>query len=105
MKNTVILGGFARLPKGLFSEETFQVIVELDSQNQEILDFSCIPHSRLIDQLLRDLLVGEVFNLDWNMNKILGEIENDLHLKAKKAIVAAVRDLGRVYLEYRGDQN
>jgi Domain of unknown function (DUF3870) len=95
----IILGGQARLPKELFSEETLQVVVELNPAKNEVIAVACTPSLPVIEDWLRQLMIG--MNIETGIHDLRKTIENRLHHKSKKSVLAAITDLARVYDEYR----
>jgi hypothetical protein len=98
-KQTIILGGISRLPRDLSSGESFQIIVELDPDQGKVLEVSCSPCPPVVQNLLRELLIG--MKLETEVEYLLHAIDRRVILKSKKAIIAAIRDLVKQYVEQK----
>ena len=98
-KRTIILGGISRLPRELASRESFQVIVELDPDQGEVLEASCLPCPPVVQNLLQELLIGT--KLETDVDYLLHAIDQRVILKSKKAIIEAIRDLVKQYEEHK----
>ncbi len=97
--NTLIIGGQSRLPKDLSQGESLQVIVELDTETGQILDVSFGPCLPMIQNFLRDFMIG--INLEADAENLLEVIRQRFHHRSQKAFIAAIRDLLREYNEFK----
>jgi hypothetical protein len=97
--NTLIVGGQARLPKELSTEEVFQVVVEVERDTHKVLEASFSPCLPVIEKMLRALMIG--VRLDTEAMNILETLEQGLYHRNKRAIMTAIKDLVREYKEYQ----
>ena len=98
-RETIVIGGDARLPRELSAGESFQVVLELDVETCEVIDVFFSPCAPIVQKYLGDLIIGK--NLETDMNEVMDHIEKRLLLKTRKAIIAAMRDLIRRYNEHK----
>lgn len=96
---TLIVGGQARLPKDLSTGEPLQVVVELDSNTNQILDVSFGPCQPVLQEFLIGILKGT--NIETDTEMVLDAITKRVRHRSQKAILAAVRDLAREYNEFK----
>jgi len=97
-KETLVLGGQARLPKELSTGEVFQIVVEMNPETKEIFEVSCGPCVPIIEKFVREVLIG--VNLEVDLNDILEVVDRRLHHRSKKAVSTAIKDLVREIREY-----
>ncbi|HEY5648340.1 MAG TPA: DUF3870 domain-containing protein [Nitrospiria bacterium] len=93
----IVVGGQARLPKELFLGEVFQVIAEVEPESGEVVEIDFIPSSPLISRKLEQWIKG--VSLTGDLGPLLQVIETRFLHKAKKAVMTAVKDLGREFKE------
>ncbi len=98
-KHTLILGGQARLPKEISTGQVFQVVVELDPEENRVIRASFAPCPSVIEDFLKQMIIG--VNLETQLNDVLVAVEQRLQLRSKKAVLTAIKDLDRAYREYR----
>lgn len=96
-EKTLIIGGQARLPKEMSEVDVFQVLAEVEAETGKVLQVEITPHSLLILGMLKQMLVGA--SLQDDVHALLQEIEQQLFHRAKKAVIAAVKDMAREYRE------
>ena len=98
-KETLVLGGQARLPKELSTGEVFQIVVEMNLKTGEISEVSCGPCVSIIEKFVKELLTG--VSLETDLNKVLEEVDKRLHHRSKKAVSTAIKDLLRELREFK----
>lgn len=96
---TLIVGGQARLPKDLSTGEPLQVVVELDSNTNKILDVSFGPCQPVLQNFLVGVLKGT--DIEADTESVLDTITKRVRHRSQKAILAAIRDLAREYNEFK----
>lgn len=99
---TVVIGGQARLPKELYPEGVFQVVAEINPETGKILDAEFSPSGQVISKVLREWLIGA--SLPDGLESVLEVIEQRFFHKGKKAVLTAVKDLGREFREYKNNR-
>ncbi len=103
---TIIFSGNSRFPENVSAKHVsgfLTVEVEVDLADMKILAVSCtLVPSSLGEKLLSDLLVGRC--IGDGVKDVVQEIDARLFSSTKKAIIAALEDLYRKYLEYVKEQ-
>lgn len=99
IKNTILVGGQARLPKELSENVVLLVMAILEKSTGKILEVECIPCMNLIQKLLADILLGK--NIPEDLETILNELDDRLIYKGKRALMTAIKDLTREYQDQK----
>ncbi len=94
-KASLIISGQARLPKDLFPQAVFEVVIEVDRDSGDILDASVGPCLPVVTNFLNRLIIGTNFKA--GVKDLLEAINLRIHSRNKKAILAAIRDAIRNY--------
>lgn len=97
--NTIVLGGTSHLPKELSEGECLQITVLVDKDKLTVRDLNCTHCPRLIEDLLKQLMIG--MHLEKDLEMLLSSINSRVHYRGKKAVLAAIRELMLVYREFR----
>ena len=99
MRQTVVIGGQSRLPQDLFPDRVLQLVVELEETSGNIKDVAFIPPLPVVQNLVLKQMNG--MNIVLDLAETIKMIEERVHHRSRKAIIAAIRDLLREYRELR----
>ena len=98
-KNTIVVGGQARLPKELSANVVLTVMAVLERSTGKILEVDCQPCMNLVKGLLGDILLGK--NVPDDLEMILSAMDDRLFFKGKRALMTAIKDLSREFQEQK----
>ncbi|HEY5648015.1 MAG TPA: DUF3870 domain-containing protein [Nitrospiria bacterium] len=98
-KNTIVVGGQARLPKELSDNIVLTVLAKMETATGKILEVECLPCMKLVQDLLGDVVLGR--NIPDDLDAILNELEKRLIFKGKRALMTAMKDLAREFQEQK----
>lgn len=98
-EKTALFGGQARLPRELSNSEIFQAIGEVEIATGKVVSVEFSPCPPIIAALLGRLIVGMVLPDD--LNDVLNEIDQRVFYKGKKAVITAIKDMGREFREFQ----
>jgi hypothetical protein len=102
---TIIFSGHSSLPENVTAEHVFgflAVEAEIDLADMRITDVSCTLVPSLAEKLLTASLVGRY--VEEGIQNAVQEVDARLYSTTKRAIIAALEDLHRRYLEYLKEQ-
>lgn len=100
---TFLLSGHARLPAESAAKTVYDILtvtVEVDADTWTVLQMDSTLITPVAQQFLRRHLVG--IALSGSPEPVLEDLEHVYHAGAKRAVIAAVRDLYRNAAEIRG---
>lgn len=99
---TIFLAGHGKLPQGMAAKGPFDhmaIVVEVDEKYGVILNAQCTLVTDLAKNVVADILKGH--SLRDGVEDIISEIKKVYHGAARNAIIASLKDLGRVYQKYQ----
>ena len=98
---TLIFSGNARLPENVTAKHVFghlSIELEVDPVNFKIVDVSCTLLPSLGEKILANALMG--CDIEEGIKNAVSEIESRFFSTTKRAIIAAVEDAHRRYIDY-----
>lgn len=99
---TIICAGYARLPKSITADQAYGVLgveIEVDPREGKVVDAVCTVVPSLGEKFILDLLVG--YDLKEGIDPIVREIRRRYFNIAQKAVISAVDEAYRKYLEFK----
>jgi len=102
---TLIFSGNARLPENVTAKHVFgylSIELEVDPVNFKIADVSCTLLPSLGEKVLVNALMG--CEIEEGIKNAVSEIESRFFSTTKRAIIAAVEDAHRRYVDYTKDK-
>lgn len=105
-RKTIVLCGVSRLPENITAKHVygyFTLEVEIDLVDYKIVDFSCTLVPSLGEKLLMNALLG--YEVEEGIKNATEEIEARFFGIAKRAIIAAIEEVHKRYIEYRKKNN
>ncbi|MDA2917465.1 DUF3870 domain-containing protein [Nitrospinae bacterium AH_259_B05_G02_I21] len=101
-KNTIICAGYARLPKSVTADHSYGVLgveLEVDPSDSKVVDAACTIVPSLGERFILDLLIG--YDLEEGIDPIVSEIQKRYFNVAQKAVISAIDEAYRKYLEFK----
>jgi hypothetical protein len=102
-RKTIICAGYARLPKSISPNQVHGVLgVELEvdpADGGKIIDAVCTTVPSLGEKFILELLVG--YSLDEGIEPVVKEIRSRYFNVAQKAVISALEEAYRRYLEFK----
>jgi len=98
VKATQLFSGHAQLPTGLDLYENHKyliILVEVDSENGEIINCMVPIYCKLHNDLIADILIGKSLYND--INRVFKEIEERCHIISKRTLITAMQMLHNRY--------
>ena len=98
---TLVFSGNARLPENVSVKHVFgclSVELEVDPVDFKIVDASCTLLPSLGEKILINALIG--CEIEEGIKTAINEIESRFFSTTKRAIIAAVEDAHRKYVDY-----
>lgn len=101
-KKTLFFTGYSRFPEHTSSHHVFGILsleLEVNPETCQIVDASCTLLPSLGERFLMDTLIGKDMNS--GLSSAIEEVESRYFSSEKKAIVAAIKDARRQFIEYK----
>lgn len=101
-EKTIICAGYARLPKSVTADHSYGVLgveIEVDPSENKVVDAACTIVPSLGERFILDLLVG--YDLEEGIDPIVNEIRKRYCNVAQKAVISAIDEAYRKYLEFK----
>lgn len=98
-QKTIMIVGHSNLPQGMAAKSlfgTFAIVTEVDKKYGVIVKVSCTLVTQQAQDFLAQILVGS--SLNDGLEGVYTEIKSVYHGAAQNAIIAALKDLHRIYL-------
>ncbi|HBW34863.1 DUF3870 domain-containing protein [Desulfosporosinus sp. BICA1-9] len=98
-QKTIMIVGHSNLPQGMAAQSlfgTFAIVTEIDKKYGVIIRVSCTLVTQQAQDFLATILVGS--SLKDGLEDVFAEIKSTYHGAAQNAIIAALKDLHRIYL-------
>lgn len=99
--STLIFSGISRLPENVTAKHVFgylSVELEVDPVDYKIVDASCTLLPSLGEKILINALVG--YQIEEGIKNAIKEIENRFYSTTKRAVIAAIEDAYKKYMDY-----
>jgi hypothetical protein len=101
-KKTLFFTGYSRFPENTSSHHVFGILsleMEVEPETFQIVDVSCTLLPTLGEKFLIHTLIGKDMNS--GLTSAIEEVESRYSSSEKKAIIAAIKDARRQFVEYR----
>lgn len=101
-RKTIICAGYARLPKTVTADHVYGVLgveLEVDPREGKVVDAACTIVPSLGERFILDLLIG--YDLEDGIDPIVREIRKRYFNVAQKAVISAIDEAYRKYLEFK----
>jgi len=98
---TLVFCGNSRLPENVTAKHVFgylSIELEIDSMDLKIVDVSCTLLPTLGEKILMNALMGH--EIEEGVKNAVNEIENRFFSTTKRAIIAAIEDAYKRYVDY-----
>lgn len=99
---TIICAGYARLPRSITADNVYgslAVELEIDPSESKVVDAVCTIIPSLGEKFVLDLLIG--YDLNEGVELILREIRSRYFNVTQKALISAIDEAYRKYLEFK----
>ena len=106
MKNSCIFSGHAQLPAGTDIYENHKyltIVLEVDMNNGVILNCTIPTYCTENSEFVADLARGR--KLDSDMESIIAEIEERMHVLSKWALITAIKGAQNRFLTVRNSKS
>ena len=102
----ILLAGYAKLPTNTTAQKMFDqmvVVADVDFESGIILDVDCTMATDLGKRFVLTIMKG--YCLQNGSEKLLEEINLKYYGHLKKALLTAIREIGRQYSELKKENN